>query len=207
MHSAVTGSECPSRRAVSAPVPRSHSRIVLSSEPEARRPSGSTHSAAECCPGRVPFAGGPVSAPVLRSHSRIVLSSGARGQAAVGQHAQRGDRIGVPFEAGGLGAGVTSHSRIVLSCRARGEATVGQHAQRGDLDRMCPSRRAVSAPGGVKLKRCSRMAGGETWRRAASRKSAAPIALQFPSFGPRAVVSAGADRARRCRSSVAASAR
>ena len=28
----------------------------------------------------------------------------ARGEAAVGQHAQRVDRTGVPFEAGGLGA-------------------------------------------------------------------------------------------------------
>jgi hypothetical protein len=35
----------------------------------------------------------------------------------------------------------------------------------------CPSRRAVSAPGGVKLKRCVRMAGSERWQRAASRKA------------------------------------
>jgi hypothetical protein len=50
-------------------VDTSHSRIVPSLEPEARRPSGSTHSATtqSQCPSRR-----AVSPPVDTSHSRIV---------------------------------------------------------------------------------------------------------------------------------------
>jgi hypothetical protein len=61
-----------SRQAVSAPAVTSHSRMVLSQETEARRPSGSMHhfAATQCdCPSRR-----WVLAPAVTSQSRMVLS-------------------------------------------------------------------------------------------------------------------------------------
>jgi hypothetical protein len=94
-HSAMTRSECPSRRVVSAPVLTSHSRIVLSLEPEASRPSDSTRSAqtGAQCPSRelvwvlvsdVPQSDRPV--------------PGARCKPTVRQHAQCGKHIRVPLQ-------------------------------------------------------------------------------------------------------------
>jgi hypothetical protein len=59
----------PDRLAVSAPVSRSHSRIVLPTAPDASRPSGSTYSAVT---SEYPFRQA-VSAPELGSHSRIMF--------------------------------------------------------------------------------------------------------------------------------------
>jgi hypothetical protein len=64
------------------------------------------------------------------AHRAVIIARG--GKTAVEQHAQRGDRMGVPpFEAADLGAPrhVPQPDRAVI---ARGEAAIGQHTQRGD---------------------------------------------------------------------------
>jgi hypothetical protein len=97
-----------------------------------------------------------------------------RYEAPVGQHAQRGDRAGVAFEASGLGAGVRVPQPDGMLTRTRCEAPVGQHAQRMDPT-MGPSRRAISALCGVKLTDRSRIAGADISRRAASRNPVATM--------------------------------
>ncbi len=103
--------------------------MVLSSAPEARRPSGSTASALtrtlmafEACQllsgFRVPEPDGSV--------------GGARGEAAIGQRRQRVDLTPWPSSRASLlaGFGVPEPDGAVV--RARGEAAIGQHRQRGD---------------------------------------------------------------------------
>ena len=78
-HRAATPSECPSRRAVSAPAATSHSRIVLSQEPEASHPSGSRHRATtppECPSRRAAAAGRAARLGLLGQHDPAVGCGG-----------------------------------------------------------------------------------------------------------------------------------
>ena len=107
-----TPSECPSRRAVSAPVATSHSQIVLSPSPRrAARP------AAGKGPEPDPYAlrGGRSRPRVATSHSRIVLSSRARGEPPVRQQAKGRTPFVCPSRRAVSAPVATSHSRIVLS--------------------------------------------------------------------------------------------
>src|SRR6202035_2897378 len=69
--SAPTELECPSRRDLPNPTDKSHNRIVLSSKPEASRPSGHGHRSATVreCPSRQAF-----SSRIHKLQSRMVWS-------------------------------------------------------------------------------------------------------------------------------------
>ena len=84
-----------SRRAVSVPIVASHSRIVLSSEPDARRPSGNAHSAMtrSKCPSKAERFRRGFDVP---QSDRLIV--GARCKPAVRQRAQCGEHIRVPLQ-------------------------------------------------------------------------------------------------------------
>ena len=111
----------PSSRAVSWPVFASQSRMVLSPEPEARRPSGRTASA--LTRGRMAFEPRRLLAGV-----RVPEPDGAvvraRGEAAVRQDGERADRSRMAFEPRRLLAGVRVPEPDGVVVRARGEAAV-----------------------------------------------------------------------------------
>ena len=123
---------CPSRVRRVSPVARSHSRSVLSSEPErARLPSASTATALTAT--GVPFEGAQgLAGRQIPQPQRVVIGAG-EGAAAVGQHRHRVDRIGVPFEgAQGLaGREIPQPQRVVIGA-GEGAAAVGQHRHRAD---------------------------------------------------------------------------
>jgi hypothetical protein len=97
---------------VSAPVVRAHNRIVLSEEPEASRPSGSTHSAlaGSTCPSRR-----VVSALVAGSHNRIVLSKEAEASRPSSSTHSALTESECPSRRAVSVLVVGSHNRIVLS--------------------------------------------------------------------------------------------
>ena len=99
--------------------------MVLSAEPEARRPSGSTASALTEPPWPSSRA---VSLPVFDVPEPDGVVIRARGEAAVGERGERADRIAMAFEPGRLLAGFRVPEPDGAVIGARGEAAIGQRA-------------------------------------------------------------------------------
>ena len=105
----------------------SQSRMVLSAEPEARRPSGSTASALTQPPWPSSRA---VSCPVLASQSRMVLSREPEARRPSGSTASALTESVMAFEPCRLLSGFRVPEPDGVVVGARGEAAVGQHRQR-----------------------------------------------------------------------------
>ena len=180
----MTAPECPSRRAVSAPVATSHSRIVCQRSPRrAARPAAGT----ERGHGRNAPRGGrsrprplrPTAGSCCPQEPEASRPSGSRQRASTEPACPSRRAVSAPV--------ATSHSRIVLSREPEASRPSGSR-QRALTSPECPARRAVSAPAATSHSRIVLSAEPEASRPSGSRHRA----LTQPACPSRRAVSAPA---------------